>query len=612
MCGLVGATNQKHTKDLSVMLNAVAHRGPDGSGLFEDNHVALGHVRLSIVDQAGGNQPMQSVCGRYVLVYNGEVFNAQKLRDELEAEGVQFLTHHSDTEVLLNLLIQKGEQALPKINGMFAFAFYDVQRRIILCARDRFGIKPFYYARPNGDFVFASELKSLLCHPKLSREPDLQNLFHYFSLQYLPGEGSAISGVEQLAPGSCLTFHLDSRHLENHRWWSPAFTGSLCLKSDELIEYLRDVIGEAVNRWSISDVPVGCLLSGGLDSSTIVSLLAQRGHQLKTYTVGFSGPGEEAWDELKLAAKIAQKYGTDHHEIILDPEDLLDDLVEMAWYLDEPYGGGLPSWSVFKAMSGEVKVAMTGIGGDELFGNYNKYVRMEGRYRSRLPGLARRNVDKARFDREWFAHYSYAGDLEKHSDILQGDFAGCQDTADMMWRIFCSGADYENVRDRVVRLDLSTQLPNEFLMMTDRFSMAHSIEARTPMLDHKLAEVVYSIPSSTRLSPNQYKPLLRRVLEDMVPHELMKAPKQGFVIPLKLWLKSRLRPVLERLFAPARLRKQGIIRDDFLQRYVVPHTQGKRDYTNRIWTMLMFQLWWDLYINQVPLADLKALVRGEL
>ena len=612
MCGLVGGTNLEHTQDLLVMLDVLAHRGPDGSGVFEDNHVALGHVRLSIVDQAGGNQPMQSACGRYVLVYNGEVFNAQKLRFELEAEGVQFLTHHSDTEVLLNLLILKGEQALPKINGMFAFAFYDLQRRVIFCARDRFGIKPLYYARPNGDFAFASELKSLLRHPGLNREPDLQNLFHYFSLQYLPGKGSAISGVEQLAPGSCLTFHLDSKRLETGRWWSPEFTCSLSLKGQELTEYMREVISAAVDRWSIADVPVGCLLSGGLDSSAIVSLLASKGHDLKTYTVGFRGLGEEAWDELELAAKIAQKYGTEHYEIILDPEVLLNDLVEMVWYLDEPYGGGLPSWSVFKAMSGEVKVAMTGTGGDELFGNYNKYVRMEGLYRSRVPGLARREVDKSIFDREWFANYSYASDAEKRSDILYGDFSDCENTADMMWGTFLSGADKESVRDRVVRLDLATQLPNEFLKMTDRFSMAHSIEARTPFLDHTLAEAVYAIPASTRLSPNWYKPMLRRVVKDMLPPELMNAPKRGFVIPLKLWLKTWLKPVLEHLLNPLRLKMQGVVREDFFQRYVIPHIQGKSDYTNRIWTMLMFQLWWDLYIEQVPLAELKARVRGEL
>ena len=611
MCGIVGITGERSSEWIHAMTDALVHRGPDDEGLFHAPGISLGHRRLSIVDLRAGYQPMSSQDGRYTLVFNGEIYNAQVLRKELEEWGLKFKTNHSDTEVLLNILILMGVEAIPKLNGMFAFAFYDQLHRTLLCARDRFGIKPFYYASIGGNLVFASELKSLLRYPGLNREPNFQNLFHYFSLQYVPGEGSAVAGVEQLAPGEFFTFHLESSRLENRRWWSPKFTSELVVNSRELTDYLKEAISDAVDRWSIADVPVGCLLSGGLDSSAIVSLLARKGHNLKTYTVGFLGPGEEAWDELKLAGKIARKYGTEHREIILAPEDLLDDLVEMVWCLDEPYGGGLPSWSVFKAMSGEVKVAMTGTGGDELFGNYNKYVRLEGRYRSRLPGLARRDVDKERFDREWFANYSYASDAEKRLDMLAGDFGGCEDTAEMMWRVFCSGGDSETLRDRVVRLDLATQLPNEFLMMTDRFSMAHSIEARPPFLDHQLAEIVYSIPSSSRLSPNQYKPLLRRIMQDLLPKELMKAPKKGFVIPLKLWLKTRLRPVLERLFDARRLRKQGVVQEDFLQRYVIPHCQGERDYTNRIWTMLMFQLWWDLYIEQISVADVKAQMRGE-
>jgi len=608
MCGIVGIVGPQDAPLIQRMLGSMVHRGPDDAGVFRERETSLAMQRLAIIDHAGGHQPMQSRDGRYTIVYNGEIFNANDLRASLEKEGVRFRTDHSDTEVLLELLIREGRRALPKLNGMFAFALFDRQEQVLLCARDRFGIKPLYYSTLAGRFAFASELKSLLELPWIERKPDLQSVFHYFSLHYVPGAASAIDGVRRLEPGALLELNVATRGVVTEQWWQPTF-GAGKVDKRELTERLSNVLAAAVDRWAIADVPIGCLLSGGLDSSTVVSLLAKRGHQLKTFTVGFTGPGEQAWDEMKLARLIATQYRTEHEEIVLEPESLLDDLADMVWSLDEPYGGGLPSWSVFKAMSGHVKVAMTGTGGDELFGNYNKYAGLEGRIAGFLPALARHSVDRERFDREFFRRYYYASDAQKRA-ALTAKFDASSDTESTLWMRFGAGGPDRALRDRVAATDLATQLPDEFLLMTDRFSMAYSIEARTPFLDNELAAEVFSIAAAQRLNPRLYKHLLRDVAAKLLPQDLMNAPKRGFVIPLKLWLRGRLQPLVRRLLDPRRLAEQGLVQPDFLERFAIPHFAQAADNTQRLWNMLMFQLWWDVFISRRSLDELRAEVRA--
>lgn len=610
MCGIVGIVGAQNSGWILSMNAAIQHRGPDDQGVFQADEVSLAMRRLAIVDINGGHQPMVTDDGRYVLVYNGEIYNASQLRLGLEQDGVVFHTDHSDTEVLLHLLVRLGEAALSQLNGMFAFALFDRLEGTLFCARDRFGIKPFFYTSENGRFAFASELKALLTLPFVSRDPDLQSLFHFFSLMYVPGESSAWTGINRLSAGHWLRYRISGRKIETGVWWEPAFPGSHVGSRKALVASLRESLSAAVDRWAIADVPVGCLLSGGLDSSAIVSLLAKKGRQLKTYTVGFGGANESAWDEIHLARKVAEQWGTEHHEIILDPDSLLDDLVDMVWFLDEPYGGGLPSWAVFKAMRQEVKVVMTGTGGDELFGNYHKFVSLEGRLRGLIPGLARREVGLSQFRRDFFDRYYYASDREKREHVLSTRFSDTNDTAEMLWQRF-SSVEGDTLRDRVVRTDLSTQLPEEFLMMTDRFSMAHSVEARTPLLDHELAEHVYAICAEERLDARSYKSLLREAVTGLIPSELLNAPKKGFVIPLTLWLRQQLRPLMEMLLAPERLKKQGLIRPGFFERYAKPHMEGRADHTTLLWGMLMFQLWWELFIEQRSRDEVAAWIKGQ-
>jgi asparagine synthase (glutamine-hydrolysing) len=564
MCGIAGVVGSWDDALLEKLGAAQRHRGPDGGGAVTDGDVALVARRLAILDLERGEQPMTSPSGRCTIVFNGEIYNAPELRARLERAGRRFATDHSDTEVVLALYEERGSDFLHELNGMFALAILDRERRELLLARDRLGIKPLYYSeRP---FAFASELKALLHVPGIERELDRESLFHYLSLRFVPGERSIFAGVRRLPPGHLLRYDLETRSVQVARWWRLRFG------RDGDPAALPDALRDAVVRWTLADVPVAVSLSGGLDSSAVAALLAESGHgRVRTYSLGFAGED----DELPLARALAERWGTEHHEAVVDADELLDDLLGMVWALDEPYGGGLPSWYVYRFMADEVKVGLTGTGGDELFGNYRRFVPFE---RARLRRLRGADVRRYHFEPSY-----YFTDDEKRALGIDGP-----DTSALLQRVFGeSGSD--NARDSVLYLDATTQLPDEFLHVTDRFSMAWSLEARTPFLDHELVELVASIPPELRTGPDDPKRLLREAVADLLTPAHLEAPKRGFVFPLARWLRGPLRPLAERLLGAEHLRAQGIFRPDaeFLQLDA-----------ERLWPVLMFQLWHLLYVEE--------------
>ena len=597
MCGISGIHGSQDDTWIEAMNTLQVHRGPDGSGVFRDRDASLSLAmrRLAIIDIDGGLQPMSTEDKVYTIVFNGEIFNAPDLRRELESKGVRFQTDHSDTEVILNLYALEGETMVERLNGMFAFVIYDREKKTLFCARDRAGIKPIYYFDDGRRFSFASELKSLFTLPCIERLVDRQSLFHYMSLMYVPGERTAVEGVCRLPAGHSLTFHLADRRIELKRWWRLSFAEEKSVSVGDWQERIRGTLSEATQRWTLADVPYGCLLSGGLDSSAIVGLLAERGADVKTFSLGFSGLAEEQWSELPLARAMSKKWGTEHHEIVLDPTSLLDDLTSMAWHMDEPYGGGLPSWSVFKFLGSHVKVALTGTGGDELFGNYNKFSGLE---RCVLPNLfaPRGAANSERFRQSFTDQNYYCSDENKRNWVFSDDFSTLEDTNALLYGHF-SAEKSEAMRNRTTRTDFETQLPEEFLTMIDRFSMAHHVEARTPFLDNKMIDLATQIPPSIRLDRRNYKKIMRESIGDLLPPELISAPKRGFVIPLKLWLRDQLRPLVEQLLGRDRLAAQGIFRPEFYNWAVLPHLDGKADNTTLIWGALMFQLWHTEYME---------------
>jgi asparagine synthase (glutamine-hydrolysing) len=602
MCGIVGIHGPQQPHWIEAMNAATVHRGPDDDGLFRDVAAGLSLAirRLAIIDIGGGVQPMRSPDGRYAIVYNGEIYNARELRQELEATGERFTTDHSDTEVLFRLLMREREACLGRLNGMFAFAFYDAKERTILCARDRTGIKPLYYVQAGSRFAFASELKALLRLPFVERDVDRQSLFDYLSLFYVPGERSILKSVRRLPAGHWLKYSLTDGGVQIAPWWRLDYEPDTATPAGEWPTRIRDELERAVRRWSLSDVPVAVSLSGGLDSSAVAAIAAHAGVEVSAYSLGFQGPGEEAWDELPLAREVARKWSLAHHEIVLRPEAVLDALPAMVTSLDEPYAGGLPSWFVFQSIGRDFKVALTGTGGDEMFGNYGKWRPMEGRSLLGWLSVARMPVERQRFRRDFFDAYYYFLDAEKRAVLADGG-AGCRDTADAFYdRLAATGA--ANVRDAVACLDIGTQLPDEFLLMTDRFSMAHSVEARTPFLDNGFVDLVRRIPARLRTRRNDLKYLLREAVAPLLPSALLSAPKRGFVIPFGLWLRGPLRPLVEDVLAPSALRRQNLFSPEFHRRYVQPHLDGAADHTLKIWAAIMFQLWYGRFIEDAAYA----------
>jgi asparagine synthase (glutamine-hydrolysing) len=603
MCGIVGIHGPQEPDWIEAMNACQIHRGPDDQGFFRDPAAGLAMAmrRLAIIDIAGGAQPMRSQDGRYVLVYNGEIYNAHELRQALEAAGERFATDHSDTEVLLRLLMREGVGCLKRLNGMFGFAFYDAACGTILCARDRMGIKPLYYAHEGKRFAFASEMKALLELPFLPREIDRQALFDYLSLLYVPGAQSILTSVRRLPAGHWLEYSLADGTIEIAPYWRLDYAPDGSVKTAEWPERIRGELGHAVKRWSLSDVPVAVSLSGGLDSSSIAALAAEAGMNVAAYSLGFEGPGEEAWNELPLARKVAQKWGMPHHETVLRPEALLEALPAMVTALDEPYAGGLPSWFVYEAMGRDVKVGLIGVGGDEMFGNYGKWRPMEGGVLARYLFGAPKRIGSDQFRRDFFETFYYFADPAKRA-VLADQGAGCRATAEMMYeRLIATQA--ANLRDATAGLDISTQLSDEFLLMTDRFSMAHSLEARTPFLDNGFVDLVRRIPAHLRTRRGDLKGLLRRAVAPLLPPELLAAPKKGFVIPLGAWLRGRLRPAVEHLLAPDRLKRQGLLAPSFVRDYVTPHLDGRADHTLKVWAGMMFQLW---HLRFVERGDVGA------
>lgn len=657
MCGIVGIVGKHEREWVHRMNRTIQHRGPDDGGYYQspDESVSLAMRRLSILDLQGGHQPMPNDDRTVWIVFNGEIYNSPDLRRRLEERGHQFVTVNSDTEVLLHLYLEKGSALLEDVNGMFAFVIYDQKRNVLFGARDRMGIKPLYYWQSRGRLAFASELKALLSVPLISRDVDRQSLFHYMTLLYVPDEASMIQGVRRIPPGHSFTYDIRSQKLTLQKYWQLKCDAEDNRSVGEWTEILGAELRAAVRRWTLSDVPIACSLSGGLDSSTIVGLLAELGYpKIRTYSLGFAGESEKPWNETDLARQVARRWGTDHHEIILEPKELLSDLVKMVWHLDEPYGGGLPSWYVFREMSRDVKVGLTGTGGDELFGNYGKFGIYEtqhlvraalslrhwskkgvdalanlisplaeltnkcpdtyywigrGRLLSQLPDIL-----KEPFGKYYHAHMEYFSDQRKRDNVLKVYNGSIQNTASYLQNLY-DGSGTRDLRNGLAAVDFRTQLAEEFLFMTDRFSMAHSLEARVPFLDHILVEKVFQIPSSLRTKNGDLKYLLKRTVVNLLPEELLAAKKRGFVIPVKLWLQRDLRPLVERLLHPTRLNRQDLFNGHFYDAFVLPHLEGRADYTWQVWAALMFQLWHGIFIERkerdAPTYDTQAIMAGD-
>ncbi len=634
MCGIAGWVGAgRHGGLMDAMLAALDHRGPDDRGAHVDGDAALGMTRLAIIDLVTGRQPMTTDDGRAVIVFNGEIYNFRALRAELESGGRRFRTR-SDTEVILRAWEAHGEGCVDHLRGMFAFALWDGARRRLFLARDRLGKKPLYYWHRGGRFVFASEPKALLLHPEVSRGLDPAALHHYLAFGYTPAERSIFDGIAKLPPGHTAT--LAEGRLELRRYWSlpTEVAGAPPPTREEATARVRSEVVEAVRLRLESDVPLGVFLSGGIDSSVIVAGMREvTSGRIATFTIGF-GTSSPSHDERPWARLVARRFATDHHEEILEPK-IAELVPALPRHFDEPFAdsSAIPTLVVAEATRRHVTVALSGIGGDETFVGYPRYVgvplseawaRVPRWLRAAPEGLALallRDSERSRNLGDWARRFA-VGAREPMPDRYIGwtRFFGARELAglatpalraalgggvDRRQRAAWAGYGHGDPMDGAFRVDLATYLPDDLLTMADRMSMARSLELRAPFCDHRLVETSLALAPSLKAPRLRLKGLLKAAFADVLPAEILGRPKQGFMIPLNRWLRTDLKALLDDLLAPARVTARGLFEPAAVATLRAEHMSGRRTHGDRLWTLMLLELWLREFLDRGGVWSLR-------
>ena len=612
MCGIAGLIafdgRPADRAVLDAMGSRLRHRGPDGEGTFRDGPVGLAHTRLSIIDLGGGAQPMSLGDDGPVLVFNGEIYNFVELRAALAARGRTFATR-SDTEVILHLYEERGDECVTALRGMFAFALWDRRRRRLLLARDRVGIKPLFVYRDARVLVFGSEIKALLAHPAVSRRLDPAALSDFLTYQYIPAPRTAFAGIRKL-PAAHVMVVEDGRVAARRYWTLPDEEPDR--PEEILIEEVRATLDEAVRLHMRSDVPVGAFLSGGLDSSLVVAHAAPAAQgALRTFTIGFRDQG---FSEAPQARLVAERYGTRHVEHVLEPQGI-DDLPRLLAHFDEPFGdaSAIPTSLICGIAAREVKVCWSGDGGDEGFAGYDAYRAAQRLQPADLMPLRLRRAILSPIERrapEWLPgkgllRFLQSDRADRYAEIMGGVDAGTR--AWLLHPEFRRATDGEHPyalfrrlhaalpgRDEVARLqrlDVETYLPDDILVKADRASMLHSLELRVPLLDHKLLELAFRMPTALKLKGGRSKWILRRALADLLPAPILERGKQGFGLPLAAWLRGDLSGLVRDIFHDPRTRERGWLDPGGLDRLIASHGRGRRDLSGEIWLALVLELW---------------------
>jgi len=625
ICGVAGGDPSESQELVGRMCDAMVHRGPDDEGGIQLDGVTLGSRRLSIIDIAGGHQPIHNEDSTVWVIQNGEIYNHLELRKVLVSAGHVFTTQ-SDTEVLAHGYEEWGESMVERLNGMFAFAVLDRKRRRVFLARDRMGIKPLHYAVDGKRLVFASELKCLLCDPVLRRDIDPVALDEYLALEFVPSPRSIVRGISKLPPAHTLEWWLGSGIHRLHRYWAPTLeeeNGSRGRSLDEECEELRTVLRESVRKELISDVPLGVFLSGGIDSSAVTAMMSQLGTEVKSFSVGFA---ERSFDESRYARQVAQHLGTDHHELTLEPSMLLDLIPKLPTLLDEPLGDAsiIPTYLLSAFTRRHVKVALGGDGGDELFAGYPTVQahRLAGYY-NRAPRLLRKGliepvvgrlpVSRANLSFDFRAKRFVTGAAhpvhERHRRWM-GSFTAEERTAllssDVRDRLAAGGhvklaeLDGAELRDpinQVLLMDMRLYLENDILVKLDRASMMASLEGRVPLLNNDFVEFATRLPLTMKLRGLRSKFLLKRALRGLLPDSILNRPKKGFGIPVADWFRGPLKEQMLSVLGPERIARKGFFDGAAVAALVGDHLLGRRDNRKQLWTLFVFELWHDGYVS---------------
>ena len=626
MCGIAGFISKENTRIaereqlLDAMCKIITHRGPDEQGTTVEGRAALGMRRLSIIDLKSGQQPIYNESGDKFIVFNGEIYNFRELKIELESLGHKFKTS-SDTETILHAFEEYGTNCLEHLRGMFAFAIWDKTDESLFIARDRVGKKPLFYSlTKNGEFVFGSELKSLLKNDNVSREIDFSALDSYLTFGYVPEEFCIFKEVRKLQPGHFLTYK--NGEIKTEKYWDFTYAKPVEIKTEaEYIEELQRLIKEAVKIRLVSEVPLGAFLSGGVDSSTVVAMMSQLlDVPVKTFSIGFN---EDSFNELKFARMAADHFKTEHHEFIVTPDlvEIIDDLV---WHFDEPFAdpSSLPTYMVSKMAREYVTVALSGDGGDEVFAGYTRYANDKKRRGfEKLPKVIRQNVLQKLSEKlpsgtygknflyntsldaidRYIDSVSYFNKLRRkslYSNEFLAKLGSGFGAGEVVFEQLATSVSTGNDVDNLLYLDSKTYLPGDILTKVDRMSMATSLEARVPFLDHKLIEFVTQMPSELKLKGLETKYILKKAMEGIVPKEILYREKQGFGVPINEWINVQLKERILETLGDKRTLERGYFEPKYIQNLLDEHARGRRDHSHSLWIILMLELWHREFVDK--------------
>jgi len=610
---------------LVEMNQQIVHRGPDDAGLFLEGSVGLAMRRLSIIDVKSGHQPIGNEEGNVWIVFNGEIYNHQELRGELEARGHRYRTH-SDTETIVHLYEEHGRDCVQYLRGMFAFVIWDARSQKLFAARDRLGIKPFYYLQDQEKFLFGSEIKTLLAYPGVRASFNRRILSEYLAFGYITGEETFFEGIRKLPPGHTLEF-VQGGKWEMRQYWDLTADSEVRHPESYYVQTYREMLEQAVSSHLMSDVPLGVFLSGGLDSSTVAAMATKAcGGPLQTFSVGY---GERQYSELPYAQTVAKHLGSEHHEIVMTRRGFFDVLPKLIWHEDEPivWPSSVSLFFVAQLARRHVTVVLTGEGSDETLGGYTRYAwtlwnrRADSAYRAVAPAalraLLRRSVrsaplgsalrrklehtflgrDGASWESFYFDNFYSAFSGDEQAGLLREGLSQKESTYDGSMGFWEKSSG--SLLSRLLYTDIKTYLV-ELLMKQDNMSMAASIESRVPFLDHKLVEFAFSIPAQYSTRGMAGKCVLKKIAEDLLPPSIVHRRKLGFPTPWQGWLAGRKLDELEQTLAGTRSLERGLFRPDAVRKLFAEHRAGLRDNSNRIWRLLNLELWMRIFIDRDP------------
>ncbi|WP_199425586.1 asparagine synthase (glutamine-hydrolyzing) [Thermaerobacillus caldiproteolyticus] len=615
MCGFIGCIHdhpktmdEQWKKTFEEMNDMITHRGPDDDGYFFDDYVNFGFRRLSIIDLEAGHQPLSYENERYWIIFNGEIYNYIELREELLAKGYEFATH-SDTEVIVALYSHEKEKAVEKLRGMFAFIIWDKEEKTIFAARDPFGIKPFFYMEQDGRTFFASEKKSIL-HALENDLLDYEALQHYLTFQYVPEPMTMSVGIKKLEPGHYIKKKVGEK-LTIHRYWKARFQ-PVFQSEEELVKQIREVLFDSVKVHMRSDVPVGSFLSGGIDSSLIASIAKQFHPNIKTFSVGFE---REGFSEIDVAKETAEKLGVENISYVISPQEYMDEFPKIMWHMDDPLAdpAAVPLYFVAREARKHVTVVLSGEGADELFGGYNIYrepqslevfERMPNAVKSALSVIARmlpEGVKGKSFIERGITPMEerYIGNAKMYSEeekqeLLKGYKSGLEYT-NITAPLYNETTHYPPV-NRMQYIDIHTWLRGDILLKADKMTMAHSLELRVPFLDKAVFEVAAKIAPEMKTANNTTKYILRKAAEGIVPDHVLHRKKLGFPVPIRHWLKNEMYDWAKNIIKESAT--DHLLNKDVLYRLFDEHCSNKADHSRKIWTVLAFMVWHQVYVEK--------------